>query len=117
MGRLIRFAVFALACWAIWHWAAAEWQRFTFGDQLQQVAQFGADRDEESVRAAVMAAADSVGVPLKPERLQVVKQGDRVRIDLSYTVQIEVFPRYYYPWTYDVSAQGWFIPGSRLPSR
>ena len=56
MGRLIRLVITLLVLWAVWHWAVAEWQRFTFEDEVKLVAQFGADRDEDAVRAAVVAA-------------------------------------------------------------
>ena len=117
MGRLIRLALVLLVFWAIWHWAAAEWQRFTFEDEVKLIAQFGADRDEDTVRAAVVAAAAKFEVPVAPERVAIRKQGDHVYIDLSYTVPIEILPRYQYPWTYTITAEGWFIPGGRQPLR
>jgi len=114
VGRFIRYAIAAAALWAVWHVGAAQWQEFVFQDDLKQIAQFGSDRGEEAVRAAVMEAAASRRVPLSPERLQVRKQTDHLYIDAVYTVQIEVLPRYTYPWTFTVSAEGWFVPGGRF---
>ena len=101
-GRILKFAIAAALLWAVWHAGAAQWQQFVFQDDLKQIAQFGSDRDEETVRAAVMEAATARRVPLSPDRLQVRKQTDRVYIDAAYTVQIEILPRYRYPWTFTV---------------
>ena len=117
MGRIIRYAIAAAILWAAWHMGAAQWQQFGFQDDLKQIAQFGSDRDEETVRAAVMEAAANRRVPLTPESLKVRKQADRVYIDAAYTVQVEVLPRYRYPWTFTVTAEGWFVPGGRFQPR
>jgi hypothetical protein len=117
MGRLIRFAIVALLLWAVWHVGAAMWQQFRFEDQVKQVAQFGADRDEATVRGAVMEAATTLRVPLEAGRVNVRRQNDRLYIDLVYTARIEILPRYTYPWTFTVSAEGWFVPGGRIQAR
>jgi hypothetical protein len=118
VGRIIRYAISIAVLWAAWHVGSAQWQQFVFQDDLKQIAQFGSDRDEETVRTAVMEAAANRRVPLAPESLKVRKQADRVYIDATYTVQIEVLPRYMYPWTFTASAEGWFVPGGRFqPSR
>jgi len=117
MARLIRIAISALVLWAAWHAGTAQWQQFQFQDEIKQIAQFGADRDEETVRAAVMQAAAKLSVPLSPDRVQVRKNGDRVTIETAYTAQIEILPRYKYPWTFYAAAEGWFVPGGRIPPR
>ena len=114
--RLISFAITAAVIWAAWHIGAAQWQQFVFQDDLKQIAQFGADRGEDGVRAAVMEAASTRQVPLSPERLQVRRLADHLYIEAAYTAQIEVFPRYTYPWSFTVSAEGWFVPGGRFPT-
>ncbi len=113
-GRLLKFAVVAAVLWAVWHGGAAQWQQFVFQDDLKQIAQFGGNRGEEAIRAAVMEAATSRRVPLTPERLQVRTQADHVYIDAAYTVPVEILPRYRYPWTFTASADGWFVPGGRF---
>jgi hypothetical protein len=117
VGRLIRIAISALVLWAVWHAGAAQWQQFQFQDEIKQIAQFGADRDEETVRTAVMDAAAKLQVPLSPDRIQVRKSGEHVYIDVAYTAQIEILPRYKYPWTFYAAAEGWFVPGGRIPTR
>jgi predicted amidohydrolase len=117
VGRLIRFAISVLVLWAVWHAGAAQWQQFQFQDEVKQIAQFGADRDEETVRAAVMDAAARLRVPITADRVQVRRQNDRIYIDAAYTAQIEILPRYRISWLFTASAEGWFVPGGRFPTR
>ena len=114
-GRIFRYVIAAAILWAAWHVGAAQWQQFVFQDDLKQIAQFGSDRDEDTIRGAVMEAAATRRVPLSPDRLQIRKLADRLYIDAAYTAQVEVLPRYRYPWVYTVSVEGWFIPGGRIP--
>ncbi|MCX6550383.1 MAG: hypothetical protein NTY02_05135 [Acidobacteria bacterium] len=117
MGRLVRVVIAALVLFALWHAAAAEWRQFQFEAAVKEIAQFGADREEGAVHAEVMAAAAKLGVPVAAERLTVRREADHVFIDLEYVAPIEILPRYFYPWTFKVSAQGWFVPGGRIPPR
>lgn len=116
MGRLIRLVVVAAIAWAAWHGGMAAWQQFQFSDEVGKIAQFGPDKDAESVRAAVMEAAAKLDLPVAEKDVRVRHQ-DRpaeLYIDVSYTVQIEILPRFRYPWTFTTSAHGWFVPGGRV---
>jgi hypothetical protein len=114
MGRIVRYVITAALLWAAWHVGSAQWQQFVFEDDVKQIAQCGADRDEEGIRAAVMEAAANRLVPLSADRVQVRRQSERLYINAAYTAQIEVLPRYHYPWVFTVSAEGWFVPGGRI---
>ena len=109
--RVLKFAIVAAVLWAVWHGGEAQWQQFVFQDDLKQIAQFGGDRGEEAIRAAVMEAAASRRVPLSPDHVQIRKQADHLYIDVAYTLPVEILPRYRYPWTFTASADGWFVPG------
>jgi hypothetical protein len=119
MARLIRLAVVACIAWAAWHAGMAAWQQFQFSDTVAQIAQFGADRDEVSVRAAVLEAAAKLDLPVTTNGVSIRRQEQpaHLYIDVSYTAQVEILPRYKYPWTFTTSAHGWFVPGGRLPPK
>ena len=117
MARLIRLAIVACIAWAAWHAGMAAWQQFQFSDTVAQIAQFGADRDEVSVRAAVLEAAAKLDLPVTPNGVSIRRQEQpaHLYIDVSYTAQVEILPRYKYPWIFTTSAHGWFVPGGRIP--
>jgi hypothetical protein len=117
MGRLLRLGVIAAVAWAAWHAGLAAWQQFQFADEVGKVAQFGPDRDEESVREAVLEVAARLDLPVTGTNVRIRRQ-DRpasLYIDVTYTTRIQILPSYYYPWTFNTSAHGWFVPGGRAP--
>jgi len=117
MGRLVRLVVVAAVAWAAWHAGMAAWQQFQFTDEVGKIAQFGPDRDVESVRDAVMEAAARLDLPVAEKDIRIRRQErpSELYIDVSYTVRVEILPRYFYPWTFTVNAHGWFVPGGRVP--
>jgi hypothetical protein len=119
MGRLIRLIVIAAVAWAAWHAGLAAWHQFQFTDEVEKIAQFGPDKDAGSVLAAVLDAAGRRHLPVteKDVRIQQQERPVGVTIDVAYTVQIEILPRFFYPWTFTTSARGWFVPGGRTPIR
>jgi hypothetical protein len=117
MGRLIRLVVIAAVAWAAWHGGMAAWQQFQFTDDIDKIAQFGPDKDAESVLAAVLEAAARYDLPVKEKDVRIRRQDrpSELYIDVSYSVPIEILPRFFYPWTFSVKAHGWFVPGGRSP--
>jgi hypothetical protein len=117
MGRLIRILVIAAVAWAAWHAGMAAWQQFRFSDEVTKIAQFGPDKDVGSVRDAVLAAAARFDLPVTEKDIRIRQEARpaSIYIDVTYTVPVEILPRFFYPWTFTNSAHGWFVPGGRAP--
>jgi hypothetical protein len=117
MGRIIRLLVTAAVAWAAWHGGMAAWKQFQFSDEVATIAKFGPDKDAGTVMAAVLQAARRYDLPVaeKDVRIRQEERPASLYIDVSYTVQVEVLPRFYYPWTFAANAHGWFVPGGRSP--
>ncbi len=117
MGRLIRLLVVAAIAWAVWHAGMAAWNQFRFSDDVEKIAQFGPDKDADSVTAAVLEAAARYDLPVidKDVRIRQQTRPAELYIDVSYTLQVEILPRVRYPWIFTTSAHGWFVPGGRIP--
>lgn len=114
MGRVIRLVVVALVLYGCWHAVRAQWEYLQFKDAVDQIAQFGVDKDPDDIRASVLSAGTKLGIPLAPERVAVRKESDHLYIDVVYTRPVEILPRYMYPWTFTVNAHGWFVPGGQI---
>ena len=117
MARLLRLLVVAAIAWASWHAGMAAWNQFRFSDEVEKIAQFGPDKDSASVLAAVLESAARYDLPVteKDVRLRQQERPVELYIDVTYTVNIEILPRFLYPWTFTTSAHGWFVPGGRAP--
>ena len=119
MGRLLRLAVVFCIAWAAWHAGSAAWQQFRFSSDVEDIAKFGPENDEQAVRAAVLEAAAKYALPVGEQDVRIRRQAApaHLYIDVAYTVHIEVLPRVVYPWTFTTSAHGWFVPGGHAPVR
>jgi hypothetical protein len=117
MGRIIRLLVTAAVAWAAWHAGMAAWKQFQFSDEVATIAKFGPDKDAGSVTAAVLEAAARYELPVaeKDVRIRQQERPAELYIDVTYTVPIEILPRFFFPWTFTANAHGWFVPGGRAP--
>jgi hypothetical protein len=110
LGKLIKLAIVAVILHAAWRAGSAYWVFYHFEDSMQEVAQFAGNNTEPEIRAKVMKVAAETGVPLKPEDVEIRKTQARLFIDASYDTRIQLFPRYYYPWSFKASVSVWIRP-------
>ncbi len=103
MKALIRLIVAALIIHATWRAGAVYWRNYQFRDGVQQTAQFSARRADSELRDQVMQLAKEYEIPLDPERLTVRRTDNHTLIDASYDERIELLPRYFHPWRFDVN--------------
>lgn len=109
IGRLIRLIIIVLVVLAVGRIGSAYFAHYKFDDEVSQIAQRSTQADEAEVRAAVIDAAQQLEIPIDPTQVSVRLQAEHVYIDVRYTRQIEVLPRYMYPWQFTVSAHGWVL--------
>ncbi len=117
ISRLIKIVIAGLCVYAAWQIGSAYWQHYKFDDKVQQIAQFEVEKDEESIRAEILDEAGRLGLPVSAERVAIRRQAEHLYIDVSYTRKIDILPRFSKPWTFTVSAHGWFVPGGRIPPK
>jgi len=109
MKALIKLTIAALIVHATWRAGAAYWQYYQFRDGVQQIAQFSGKLSENELHSRVLEVGRSFEVPLEPGRVNVRRRENHTLIDASYDERIEVFPRYYYPWQFNVKADAFTI--------
>jgi hypothetical protein len=117
IGRILKLAIAGLCLYAAWQICSVYWQHYQFDDKVQQIAQFEVDHDDENIRAQIVDEAQRLGLPVQAEQVIVRRQSEHLYIDISYTVSIQVLPRFRKPWSFAVSAHGWFVPGGRIPAK
>jgi hypothetical protein len=72
-------------------------------DATQQIVLFAGESTIDQLRDRILEKAMQLGVPLKPEALNVRRDGTLTVADATYTEPVEVFPRYKYPVTFSFS--------------
>ena len=103
MKSLIRLIIAALIIHATWRAGTVFWRNYQFRDGVQQTAQFSGRRTDAELIEQVMGMAKAYEIPLDPERLIVRRTDNRTLIDASYDERIELLPRYFYPWRFDIN--------------
>jgi hypothetical protein len=114
MGRLLKIALLLLVLHAAWRVGGAWWTSLQFQDEVARIARFEGHREEQALRTLVVQAARAREVLLSSEVIDVRRDGKDTTILAAYTAQVEVLPRYYYPWVFQISSEGWTF---KLPER
>jgi hypothetical protein len=98
MKTIIKLLIAALILHATWRAGAAYLRYFEFKDDVTQVAQFGTNQTDNQLRDGILDAARRRDIALDPDSISVKRQNYHIIIDAAYTEQIELAPRYFYPW-------------------
>ena len=71
---------------------------YKFKDEVTQIAQFGVNVPNNVLHDHVLDAAKQLEIPVDPDTVTVQRRQAHILIDAIYTEQIELVPRYFYPW-------------------
>lgn len=117
IGRLIRLVLVVLVLLGAWRIGQVSLAHYRFADEVDLIAQRGVRTSEPEVRAAVSDAATRFGIPVTADDVAIRIQAEHVYVDLAYIRQVEILPRYRYPWRFEVHAHGWVVPSGGVPRR
>ncbi len=98
LRRLVILAFVGLVGHAIWKVGPAYLAYFEFKHRVEEIARFSADRSEAEVARLVLEAAETHGVPVTADLVEVRKDRDYTRVSVRYRQPLEWIPRYAYPW-------------------
>ncbi len=100
MKTLIKLLIAALVVHASWRSGTVFWRYYKLKDGAQATALFAGHRTEAELHSRVMEIAHELDVPMDPAALTVRKEPNHTYINGSYIDQIELVPRYFYPWQF-----------------
>ena len=116
MKAIIRLIIFGLVILGTVRTGAVYWRHFQFRDGVQQTAQFSSGRSDADIRLQVEEIAKAYEIPLDPERVTVRRVDNHTLIDASYDSRIEILPRYFYPWRFNVNVDAFtLVPKEATP--
>jgi hypothetical protein len=98
MKTIIKLVIAALVLHATWKAGTVYLRYYQFKDDVTQVAQFGTRQTDNEMRSEVLAAAKRREIVLDPDAVSVRRQNHYIVIDAAYREQVELAPRYFYPW-------------------
>jgi hypothetical protein len=109
MKTLIKLIIAALLLHATWRAGTVYFRYYQFKDEVQQIALFSGTRSENDLHKRVMELAGEFQVPLDPDRVTVRRQNNHTLINATYLEQVEVLPRYFYPWQLTLNVDAFTI--------
>ena len=98
MRTLIKLIIAALILHATYKAGTVYLRYWQLKEDVTQIAQFGVRQTDNELRNAVLDAARRRDIALTPNVISVKRQNHHIIIDATYTEQVEVIPRYFYPW-------------------
>ena len=105
MKTLIKLLIAAAIINGAARYGLSAWTQYEFRDAVQQILLFGADASTDELKSEIMMEAERQGVPLERESLDVQQRDMVVSAQASYLDEIELFPRYIYPKTWEFSLE------------
>jgi hypothetical protein len=69
-------------------------------DFMYEQAKYAQMQKPAQIQQAILKKANQLGLPLEKKNLKVSKRGERIRINATYTVNLE-YPGYTYVWNFE----------------
>jgi hypothetical protein len=102
MKTIIKLIIAALVIHATYRAGVVYMRYYEFKDDVTQIAQFGVRAADNELKNNVLDAARRRQIPLDPNVISVKRQNQHIIIEAHYLEQVELVPRYFYPWTANV---------------
>src|SRR5262245_24802417 len=95
MRTIVSFVIVILVLNAAIRAGTAYWKFYQFRDAAQEIALFAGTTPTNVVHQQVIDKADKLEIPVGPDDVAVVRDGNRTEISASYVQAVEFIPRYY----------------------
>jgi hypothetical protein len=117
MKTLIKLIIAAVVVNAAYRGGSTYLKYYQFKDETQQMILFGQAQPVGDLTKQILGEAVKRDVPLDESDVMVTREGTRTLAEVSYTENIEVFPRYFYPVGFSFTAEAYAVAGATAPPR
>jgi len=97
MKTLFKLVIALLLLNAVARGAWATWNYYQLRDATQELLTFSPRATSDELHNEILVKAQELNLPLKPEDVDVRRNGMRTVAEASYTQAVEFFPSYSYP--------------------
>jgi hypothetical protein len=106
MKALLGLLVIGVAGYLAFAFMPPYFAKYQFGDDVASIARFSgpSSKTEEDIRQEVMTKAKANDIPIKPEQVQVSRDGQNVRIRAHYTYVVNLVGGKNVPLEFDVQS-------------
>jgi len=97
MKTFFKLVIALLLLNAVARGAWATWNYYQLRDATQELLTFSPKATSDELHNAILIKAQQLNLPLKPEDVDVRRDGLRTVAEASYTQAVEFVPSYFYP--------------------
>lgn len=117
MTTIIKLFVAALILNAAAHASLAAFKSYTFEDAVHEALLFAPSAPDADIIERIGGLADEQEVPLESSKINITRTPNEVRVQMSYTEDINLVPGLYTKtWTFNPSSSARIIAGVSLPN-
>ena len=117
MKTLIKLIIAAVVVNAAYRGDSTYLKYYQFKDETQQMILFGQAEQVGDLTKQILGEAAKRDVPLDADDVMVTREGTRTLAEVSYTENVEIFPRYFYPVSFSFNAEAYGVAGATGPTR
>ena len=117
MKTLIKLIIAAVVVNAAYRGGSTYLKYYQFKDETQQMILFGQAEQVGDLAKQILGEAAKRDVPLDADDVMVTREGTRTLAEVSYTENVEIFPRYFYPVSFSFNAEAYGVAGASGPPR
>ena len=117
MKTLIKLIIAAAFVNAAFRCGSSFLKYYQFKDETQQMILFGQAEQVGDLTKQILGEAAKRDVPLDADDVMVTREGTRTLAEVSYTENVEIFPRYFYPVSFSFNAEAYGVAGATGPTR
>lgn len=115
---LFKLAIVLLIVHALFRFVPPYWSYTQFKWDLKEKAQAWREHSDDAVLEEILGIARKNRIPITQEQIRLRRQPDRIFVDVSYTVPMELLPGRKRTWDFDVAVDAWTLQppaGVRTP--
>src|SRR5690348_1225994 len=117
MKTVIKLIIAAVLINAAYRSGTVFLKYYQFKDETQQMVLFGQSETVTSLTSQIVEEGMKRDVPVDDDDVTVTRQGMRTVAEVSYSENVELFPRFIYPVNFSFSAEAYGVPGAVAPPR
>ena len=112
MKTVIKLIIAAVLVNAAYQGGSVFLKYYQFKDEIQQMILFGQAETVGDLTRQILGEAMKRDVPLDEDGVTVNREGARTVAEVSYTENVELFPRWQYPVDFSFSAEAYGVAGA-----
>jgi hypothetical protein len=115
MKTIVKLVLTVIIINAAFRAGDAAWSFYALKDAAQQAVIFGAGSTTDHLQEQIVKRAGELELPVAPENVVVTRDGATTAAKVAYRQEIELFPRYKYPYDFKFDVDGIAVNPATAP--